>query len=273
MVVRRSESSDAFLGRDDEAELMPVIAPPLQESVAILHVALGRIDLALRAILGHAVPFEVTQMRVHCPGADKLPSAGGSALRVELHHAGLHRDPARPRAHPVPVPAPRAPILEARRCCRTPAPRVEPAASIPRSGVPLRIAAGAPDRPMDLTDETGRASTRRADPARGYLPATTDRGPCLDGYESRLRRAPSDDDWKSTAITQYQKCSPRDVAWKYLHRRRYGGIPFARTSWATALGALKEKYIWKNAPLADLDRMSETVPKQCADKHLGAKFR
>jgi hypothetical protein len=26
---------------------------------------------------------------------------------------------------------------------------------------------------MDLTDEAGRASTRRADPAPGYLPATT----------------------------------------------------------------------------------------------------
>jgi hypothetical protein len=25
---------------------------------------------------------------------------------------------------------------------------------------------------MDLNDETGRASTRRADPTRGYLPAT-----------------------------------------------------------------------------------------------------
>jgi hypothetical protein len=52
-------------------------------------------------------------VRVHCLGADKLPSAGGSALRVELHHAGLHRHPSRPRARPAPVPAPRTPILEA----------------------------------------------------------------------------------------------------------------------------------------------------------------
>jgi hypothetical protein len=96
---------------------MPVLAAPVQESAAILHVALARIDLALLAILRHAVPFEVTQVRVHCLGADKLPSAGGSALRVELHHTGLHRHTSRPRARPAPVPAPRAPIFEAQRRC------------------------------------------------------------------------------------------------------------------------------------------------------------
>src|SRR5450631_4306365 len=112
-------------------------------------------------------------MRVHRLGADKLPSAGRSALRVELHDAGLHRHPSRPRARPAPVPAPRTPILQAQRRCSAPAPRVEPAASLPGAGVPVRAAASAPDRPMDLTDETGRASPRRADPARGHLPATT----------------------------------------------------------------------------------------------------
>src|SRR5450432_4942245 len=150
---------------------MAVIAAPLLESPTLLHIALGRIDLALRTILRHAVPFEVTQVRVHCLGADKLPSAGSSALRVELHHPGLHRHPSRPRARPAPVPAPSAPILEAQRHCGAAAPRVEPAASLPRAGVPVRIAASAPDRPMDLTDEAGRASTRRADPARGFSSA------------------------------------------------------------------------------------------------------
>lgn len=152
---------------------MPVIPTPFQECAAILHVTLGRIDLPLRTILGHAVPFEVTQVCVHCLGADKLPSAGSSALRVELQHAGLHRHPLRPRARPAPVPAPRAPILEAHRRRRAPAPRVEPAASLPGSEVPVRIAAGAPDRAMNLTDEAGRASTRYAGSAPGYLPGTT----------------------------------------------------------------------------------------------------
>src|SRR5216684_1323825 len=150
---------------------MPVLAAPVEEGAAILQVAPGRIDLALRTILRHAVPFEIAQVRVHRLGADKLPPAGGSALRVELHHAGLHRHPSRPRARPAPLPAPRIPILEAQRRCGAPAPRVEPAASLSRAGVAVRIAASAPDRLMDLTDEAGRAFTRRADSARGFLPA------------------------------------------------------------------------------------------------------
>src|SRR5712664_302128 len=63
----------AVLGRDDEAELMAVVASPLQESAAILHIAFTRIDLALLTILRHAVPFEIAQMRVDRLGADKLP--------------------------------------------------------------------------------------------------------------------------------------------------------------------------------------------------------
>jgi len=153
-----------FLGRNDEAELMAVLAAPVEESAAILHIALARIDLAFLTILRHAIPFEIAQVRVHRLGADILPSAGSSALRVELHHARLHRHPSRPRARPAPIPAPGAPIPEAQRRCSAAAPRVESAASLPGAGVPVRIAASAPDRPMDLTKEAGRAPTRRADP-------------------------------------------------------------------------------------------------------------
>jgi len=80
-----------FLGGDDETELVPVIAAAVQEGATILHVALARVNLPLLAILRHAVTFEIAEVRVHCLGADELPSAGGSALRVELHHASLHR--------------------------------------------------------------------------------------------------------------------------------------------------------------------------------------
>jgi hypothetical protein len=66
---------------------MAISAAPVEESMAILHVALSRIDLTLLAILRHAVPFEVTQVRVHCLGADKQPSAGGPALRVSVAQA------------------------------------------------------------------------------------------------------------------------------------------------------------------------------------------
>ena len=90
----------AVLDRDDKAELMAVIAAPAEESTAMLHIALARIDLALRAILRHAVPFEVTQVRVHGPSADKLPSARGSALRVELHHPGPSPPPGRAKSTP-----------------------------------------------------------------------------------------------------------------------------------------------------------------------------
>src|SRR5450631_1521931 len=102
-----------------------------------------------------------------------LPSSVTPRTRMWVwgFNASLHRHPSRPGAHPAPVPAPRAPILEAQRRCRAPAPRVEPAASLPGAGVPVRIAASAPDRPLDLTDEAGRASTRRADSSRGFLRA------------------------------------------------------------------------------------------------------
>jgi hypothetical protein len=83
-------------------------------------------------------------VRVHCHGADKLLSARGSALRVEFYHAGLHRRPSRPRARPAAIPAQGTPILEAQRHYGAPAPRVEPAASLPDAGVPIRVAAGVP---------------------------------------------------------------------------------------------------------------------------------
>ena len=162
----------AVLGRDDEAKLMAVIASPLQESMAILHVARGRIDLALLTILRHAVPFEIAQVRVHRLGADKLPSARGSALRVELHHPGLHRHPPCPGARPAPVPAPRALILEAQRCCSAPAPRVETAATLSCPTQPIWVAARPADGLMDHTEEAGRSSAHPADPASTCPPTT-----------------------------------------------------------------------------------------------------
>jgi hypothetical protein len=136
-------------------------------------------------------------VRVHSFGADELPSAGGSALRVKFYYARLHRHPSRPGTHAAPVPAPRAPILQRQRRCRAPAPRVEPAASLPGSEVPVRIAAGPTYGPLDLADEAGRAATGCAYPVPGFLPAAAI--PNLAGTDTkvRLRCAPSDDDWKS----------------------------------------------------------------------------
>ena len=54
----------AVLCRDDEAELVAVIAASVEESATILHIALARIGLALFAVTGHAVAFEIAEMRV-----------------------------------------------------------------------------------------------------------------------------------------------------------------------------------------------------------------
>jgi hypothetical protein len=118
--------------------------------------------LALLAIRRNAVPLEVAQMRVHSLGADKLPPAGSSALRVELHHAGLHYHPSRPCARPAPVPAPRAPIPQRQRRRDAPAPCVEPAAALPfpatcRTADPVGVTAGLADRDLDLGQEGLRA--------------------------------------------------------------------------------------------------------------------
>src|ERR1700688_4821445 len=43
------------LGRDDEAELVTILSATFDEGAPVLHVALGRIDLALLAVAGHTV--------------------------------------------------------------------------------------------------------------------------------------------------------------------------------------------------------------------------
>ena len=151
-----------FLGRDDETELVPVLAAPVQKGASILRVTLARIDLALLAVLRHAVPFKIAEVRIHRLGADKLPSADSSALRVEFYNARLHRHSPRPCARPAPVPAPRAPILQRQRRRGAPASRVEPAAALPspatcRTADPVGVAAGLADRDLDLGQEGLRA--------------------------------------------------------------------------------------------------------------------
>jgi hypothetical protein len=155
----------AVLGRDDETELVPVIAAPVEKGTAVLHIALGRIDLALLSVTGHAVAFEIAQVCVDRSGADELAAARGSALRVELHHASLHRNATRPCARAAPVPAPRAPILERQRRCSTPPTRIEPAASLAGPTRAVGIAARPTYGLTDLAEKAGRASAHLAEPA------------------------------------------------------------------------------------------------------------
>jgi hypothetical protein len=67
---------------------------------------------------------------------------------------------------------------------------------------------------MDLTDEAGRASTRRADSALGHLPATTIAD--LAGTDTKVVFVARHQMTigSRTVIAQGQKCSPRDAAWK-----------------------------------------------------------
>jgi hypothetical protein len=65
---------------------------------------------------------------------------------------------------------------------------------------------------MDLTDEAGRASTRRADPARGFLHAAAIAD--LPGTDTKVVFVARHEttNWKSNVSAQDQKCSPRDAA-------------------------------------------------------------
>jgi hypothetical protein len=74
-------------------------------------------DSATQPPTGSESPANL-QMRVHRLGADELPPARGSALRIELHHAHLHGHPPRPCACAARVPAPCVPVLQRQRRAR-----------------------------------------------------------------------------------------------------------------------------------------------------------
>jgi hypothetical protein len=80
---------------------------------------------------------------------------------------------------------------------------------------------------MDLTDEAGRASTRRADSALGYLPATTIAD--LAGTDTKVVFVARHQTTigSRTLSRKTEKRRPRDAVWKYLRRRRYGHLRFA----------------------------------------------
>ena len=159
----------AFLGGDDEAELVAVVAAPVEEGAAVLGVALGRIDLSLLAVAVDAIALQIAQVGVHRLRADERPSARRAALRVELHDPRLHRHAAGAGPPAAGVPAPGAPPLQPGGGRSAPASRVEPAASLPGRTQPIGVAAGAADSLMHLGQERLRA---RPDGARG-APAST----------------------------------------------------------------------------------------------------
>ena len=75
-----------ILGRDDEPELMAIVASPREEGLAV-GLILGRgIKLSWRTVAGCAVALDVAQMGGPLPAAARLPDI-----------AGLHHDPAHAR--------------------------------------------------------------------------------------------------------------------------------------------------------------------------------
>ena len=155
---------DAFLGGDDEAELVAVVAAAVEEGAAVLGVALGGIDLALLAVAVDAVALQIAQMSVNRLGAREAATARRAALRVELHDPRLHRHAPRAGPHAVGVAAPGVPPLQPSSGCGAPAARIEAPAPLPGRTQPIGVASGAADGLMHLGEEGLRA---RPDGAHG----------------------------------------------------------------------------------------------------------
>ncbi len=143
----------ALLGGDNEAELMAVLSPPVEEGGTIGDVLVGGIDLALLPVAGHAVALQITQMRVHRLATDELASTRAPTLRIELHDPRLDRHPARAGPDATRVPAPPVPALQSHRDLSAPAARIAPPARLPPPGQSVRVAARPADGLMHLADE------------------------------------------------------------------------------------------------------------------------
>ena len=157
-----------ILRRDDEAELMAVLTPALDEGAAIRFVLDRRIGASLLSFPGHAVAFEIAQMGVGRAARDATqfwPAGAAFALRIELHHPRLDDNAARSKPAGG-VAAPSAALRrQGRRRLRAPTSRVEPPILLPgQSTDPIRIAAGFPDGRLDALHERlwARAHVRSA---------------------------------------------------------------------------------------------------------------
>ena len=140
------------LGRDDKAELVPVLSAALDEGAAVRLVLDGGIGAALFAIARCPIAFEVAQMGVGrlARRTPHLRAARG-ALRIELHDARLDDDAAGPKPAGGIAPPSAAVLGKGRRHLRASATGVEPPASLSgRAADPARIAACFPDGGLHL---------------------------------------------------------------------------------------------------------------------------
>ena len=185
----------AVLGRDDEAEGMPVAFASLDEGLAILLVALGSVELTALAVAGRAVPLDVAQMRA------RRTAAGAVTDDPRLHHhpplalAGgtLRRLPLQRIRHGLAPADPRAPSLPG----RTPAPL--PAAQL---GLGQRTAIGLGRRLHHLGDERLRPTTAGAAPIADAARAGAEVGSVVCGSWAIGGRPPLRDKPKPADLVQ-----------------------------------------------------------------------
>ncbi|WP_246721879.1 hypothetical protein [Methylosinus sp. H3A] len=156
------------LRRDDETELMTIVASALDKGAAVCLILDRRIGVAPLAVASDAIAFEIAEMGVEglARGAAHLRTMR-AALWIELHDARLDDDATRSKPSGGIAPPAAAVSRQRRRHLRASSPRVEPAASFSFPAVrqrrtsadPARIAARLLDSDRDLPDEGKRART------------------------------------------------------------------------------------------------------------------
>jgi len=133
------------LGRDDETELVAVLAAAVEERLAVGLVFERRIGAALVAVARHPIAFEIAQMRDCGAGRNAAPVRAARALPLsgESHHPRLDHDAARAEAADGIAPPAAAVAREGGRQLRASAARIEPAASASLPAHPSAVDPGA----------------------------------------------------------------------------------------------------------------------------------
>ncbi|WP_246722010.1 hypothetical protein [Methylosinus sp. H3A] len=156
------------LRRDDETELVTIVASAFDKGAAVCLVLECRIGAPFLAVAGNAIAFEIAEMGVDglARGAAHLRTMR-AALWIELHDARLDDDATRSKPSGRVAPPAAAASRERRHHLRASPSRVEPAASFSfpaacrrrTSADPAGIAAGLSDSDLDLPNERKRART------------------------------------------------------------------------------------------------------------------
>ena len=156
-----------ILGRNNEAELMPILAAPFDKGLAVSLILKRRIGLPFLAIPVDSIPFEVTKVRIdrfgRRPGLCRTTEPPLPSWGIELHDPGLDCDSTRAEsAARVLLPTTITLCLKKRRDeLGTTTASIEPTASVALASAnrirsapdPMGISSGPPDGHLDLLEE------------------------------------------------------------------------------------------------------------------------